>query len=156
MRNVSRPELHELVFHAIANSMLFISVSDNDRPFERVADVRDETSRKSVLLRKSVVLLFYLPAVAVVLLFIVDVLSLTTIPAVFRPGHKPLLIRVIEGSADLGFDDILQLIAMSLFELVLAIFTIVATRRVVHFENATTSVIKDYASLNLKSRAGTE
>jgi hypothetical protein len=45
---------------------------------------------------------------------------------------------------------------MSLFELVLAIFTIVATRRVVHFENATTSVIKDYASLNLKSRAGTE
>jgi hypothetical protein len=152
MRNVSQPELHDLVFHAIATSMLFISVSDNDRPFAQVADVRDANARRSVLLRKTITVLFYLPAISVVLLFIVDVLSLTTIQAAFRPGHDPLLVRVLNRSVDLTATDILKLIGMTVVELILALLTVSVTRRVIEFEEATTRLIKDYADRFSKAK----
>jgi hypothetical protein len=138
MRRVEDPDLHELVYHAVTESMLFLSVRNDDEPLKSVDDVPRIPGKKAVLLRGSLRVLFYLPAIAAFSLLGFDVLSLFALPAAFRSTHQPLLL-----GHSLSAMTILKLIAMTAISTVVAISTLFVCQRIMAFEAATTSLIQE-------------
>lgn len=143
MRRVQDAELQELVYHAVTENMLFLSVQNDDEPLDSVDDVPRAPKKKAVLLRGSLKVLFYLPAVAVFLLLFLDIGSLFLFRAVFRTPHGPLLEGWLGGAQSLSGGTALLLIGMTFIETGIAIMTLVVCRRIMAFEAATTRLIRE-------------
>jgi len=143
MKRVPDAELKELVYHAVTENMLFLSVRNDDEPIGSIEDVPRAPRRKAVLLRGSLKILFYLPAIAVFLLFFLDMASLFIFKAVFRTPHDALLEGMIHGAHTLSLASAAKLVGMTLVEVVIAIMTLIVCRGIMAFESATTMLIRE-------------
>jgi hypothetical protein len=143
MQSVSDPLLTEFVQHAVAESMLFLSVHDDDEPLQSLKDVPRSGGKRSVLLRKSLAVLFYLPAITVWFVLALDVGSLFVINAAFRDPHAPLFSGLMDGSMGLTGSEVAKLTAMTVAEVTLALMIFFVCQRIMAFEHATTQLIRE-------------
>lgn len=133
------PDIHRLVHHGVTSAMLFLSVADDDLPMSTVESVEDNRGGRSVLLRKSVNVLLYLPAIAIFFILALDVASLFVLKAAFRESHQPLLL-----GRELDLGERTQFGVMTFVEIVVALATTYVCQRIIAFERATTDLIRQH------------
>jgi hypothetical protein len=98
-------------------------------------------TRKARLSRDVVTVLFYLPALAIALTVLADVLSVYKLSAVFTYPHAPL------GFGGFPLGRKIQFLAMEVAAMGLGLPTFFLCRKVIRFEQATASVLRSYQDI---------
>jgi hypothetical protein len=80
-------DLKAYVYLGITGTQIFATVSNNDKPFTTLRT--PERDERGVVLKGSVYVLMYLPAIAIFFVLFTDFLSLV-LPSAFRSPHEPV------------------------------------------------------------------
>jgi hypothetical protein len=133
------PALRRLVYYGVTSFLVFTTITSYD---DAIATLEALPSTKEARLRRGVeTFLFYLPAVVIVLTFLADVLSVYAFKAVFSYPHNPL------GFGDLSAEQKTRFIFMEAIAATIAVPTFFLCRKIIHFEKATASVLREYLRL---------
>lgn len=86
----SSDEIRKLVFHSIISNSVFTTISNTDAPIKSLKDARPNETEQLTFSRGAFNVLMLLPPFAIFFIISMDILTVTTIDAVFRLPHKPL------------------------------------------------------------------
>lgn len=87
------------VFHGIAGTQVFATVTDDDNP---VTTIESSKGSSVATVRFAARMLLYLPVAAIIFIIITDVASIAWFDAIFRTVHQPLLTIVKQQTATSG------------------------------------------------------
>lgn len=134
-------EVREMIFHGVAAHLVFSDIGSGDQP---VITLQAVPSQKSYLVaRRAVRLLFYLPAITIFAVVVLDILSIVWLKSAFREGHEPLWFTLKHAS----WGTWIQIICWEGLALLLGFATARLCRRIVSFEEHTGNVVQEYAGL---------
>jgi len=127
--------LREAIYYAIFSHLVFLPVGDSDRPIDRLTYDLGEP-RKSIFRYAFDVLIFF-PAIACIVIFCVEMLSVFVVPAPLRVGH-PILWEILDPGMKRKFFEMQSVCFL------IAAVTFWACYRARAYSNATASVVRAY------------
>lgn len=134
-------KLRDMIFHGIASHLVFSDIGSGDQP---VINLKDVPSQKTYLAaRRAVRFLFYLPAITIFAIVVLDILSIVWLKSAFRPGHEPLWSML----RNAPWATWIQIICWEGLALILGVATTRLCKKIVLFEEHTGSVVQEYAGL---------
>lgn len=129
-------ETMEYVYHGIVSYLVFTVVTDSDAPLR---DLRGtEVTHRRILMRGALRVLFFLPAVAIAFVILMDVFSVAGISAALRFPHVPLI-------SHLDAWDWFKLVLFELSALVFGLATCLVCIRAVEYEAGTGDMLREYS-----------
>jgi hypothetical protein len=130
-------DLREAIYYAVSSHLVFLPVGDSDRPIDRLQYNLGE-QKKSVFRYAFDVLIFF-PAIACLVIFTVEILSVFVVPAPLRLGH-PILWEIVKTKPTMK----IQFFEMEAVCLFISVMTLWACNRARRYSNATASVVRAY------------
>jgi hypothetical protein len=130
-------DLREAIYYAISSHLVFLPVGDNDRPIDRLQ--YDLGQQKKSVFRYAFDVLIFFPAIACLVIFAVEILSVFVVKAPLRLGH-PILWEIVKTKPSMK----IQFFEMETICLLISAMTLWVCNRARRFSNATASIVRAY------------
>jgi hypothetical protein len=130
-------ELKAFVYHGVASTQVFATLSQNDEPMYTIETSRSQSRRRMFGIRRASRALVYLPAIAIALVIVSDFYSLFRSEAIFRYDHTP----IAQQTDKLG-NLLLHALPRDVFAALLCIVTIQLLRRTSRFQDGTMALLR--------------
>lgn len=132
------PEIQMMIFFSIATSLIFSDIGGGDQSIDNLESPPPKDN--DPIVRKAVRILFYLPALTIFAVVILDILSIWFLSSTFRAGHHPLW--SILKNADIK--TWIQIIVWEALAIGLGILTCRFCYKIDKFERDIGTIVRDY------------
>jgi hypothetical protein len=141
MAKNEEPAMQTYVFHGLASSQIFATLTDDDSP----ADHSNHSAKRAVVPHIVAGIMLYLPALAVGLMLLIDLYSVFGLSAVFRNSvHTPWELYRKAAPSDRWLDDAMVMFAVKfVLELIFFILLTHICRSMQLLQKSTQSLLRD-------------